>query len=69
MSNTNTNNMQTQTSSALHNAIMEADGKDRPLMLAPGRQDESDSTVQACLLNALWSMWKFIWRKVLRSDE
>ncbi|GJS53252.1 retrovirus-related pol polyprotein from transposon TNT 1-94 [Tanacetum coccineum] len=34
MTNT-TNNMQTQTSSALHNAIMEAAGKDRPLMLAP----------------------------------
>nr|GEV36811.1 retrovirus-related Pol polyprotein from transposon TNT 1-94 [Tanacetum cinerariifolium] len=28
--------MQTQTSSALHIAIMEADGKDRPSMLAPG---------------------------------
>ncbi|GJZ94139.1 hypothetical protein Tco_0666342, partial [Tanacetum coccineum] len=35
MSNTN-NNMQTQTSSALHNAIIEAGGKDRPPMLAPG---------------------------------
>ncbi|GJU76624.1 reverse transcriptase domain-containing protein [Tanacetum coccineum] len=34
MSNTN-NTMQTQTSNALHNAIMEAGGKDRPLMLAP----------------------------------
>ncbi|GJU19731.1 retrovirus-related pol polyprotein from transposon TNT 1-94, partial [Tanacetum coccineum] len=32
----NNNNMQTQTSSALHNAIMEARGKDRPPMLAPG---------------------------------
>nr|GEU42921.1 hypothetical protein [Tanacetum cinerariifolium] len=28
--------MQTQTSNTLHNAIMEAGGKDRPLMLAPG---------------------------------
>nr|GEW53754.1 hypothetical protein [Tanacetum cinerariifolium] len=28
--------MQTQTSNTLHNAIMEADGKDRPPMLAPG---------------------------------
>ncbi|GJV13300.1 putative ribonuclease H-like domain-containing protein [Tanacetum coccineum] len=36
MSNTNNNNMQTQTSSALHNAIMEAGGKDRPPILAPG---------------------------------
>ncbi|GJZ55565.1 hypothetical protein Tco_0610758 [Tanacetum coccineum] len=35
MSNTN-NNLQTQTSNALHNAIVEACGKDRPLMLAPG---------------------------------
>nr|GEU81063.1 hypothetical protein [Tanacetum cinerariifolium] len=34
MSNTN-NNLQTQTSSDLHNAIMEAGGKDRPPMLAP----------------------------------
>ncbi|GJW18499.1 hypothetical protein Tco_0025935 [Tanacetum coccineum] len=35
MSNTN-NTMQTQTSNVLHNAIMEAGGKDRPPMLAPG---------------------------------
>ncbi|GJR20518.1 hypothetical protein Tco_0969045 [Tanacetum coccineum] len=34
MSNTNTN-MKTQTSNALHNAIMEVGGKDRPPMLAP----------------------------------
>ncbi|GKF37137.1 hypothetical protein Tco_0113895, partial [Tanacetum coccineum] len=34
MSNTN-NNLKTQTSNALHNAIMEAGGKDRPPMLAP----------------------------------
>ncbi|GJW52662.1 hypothetical protein Tco_0096747 [Tanacetum coccineum] len=34
MSNTN-NNLQTQTSNALHNAIMEGGGKDRPPMLAP----------------------------------
>ncbi|GJU10684.1 hypothetical protein Tco_1133080 [Tanacetum coccineum] len=34
MSNNN-NNLQTQTSNALHNAIMEAGGKDRPPMLAP----------------------------------
>ncbi|GJX71560.1 hypothetical protein Tco_0308731 [Tanacetum coccineum] len=33
MSNTN---LQTQTSNALHNAIMEAGAKDRPPMLAPG---------------------------------
>ncbi|GJU48495.1 hypothetical protein Tco_1218050 [Tanacetum coccineum] len=35
MSNTN-NNLQTQTSNAFHKAIMEAGGKDRPPMLAPG---------------------------------
>ncbi|GKD66049.1 hypothetical protein Tco_1308157 [Tanacetum coccineum] len=35
MSNTITN-LQTQTSNALHNDIMEAGGKDRPPMLAPG---------------------------------
>ncbi|GKD76880.1 hypothetical protein Tco_1339501 [Tanacetum coccineum] len=35
MSNTN-NNLQTQTSNALYNAIMEAGGKGRPPMLAPG---------------------------------
>nr|GEW50219.1 hypothetical protein [Tanacetum cinerariifolium] len=35
MSNTN-NTMQTQTSNTLHNAIMEAGGKDRPPMLALG---------------------------------
>ncbi|GJW82908.1 hypothetical protein Tco_0156053 [Tanacetum coccineum] len=35
MSNINTN-LKTQTSNALHNAIMEAGGKDHPLMLAPG---------------------------------
>nr|GEW06179.1 hypothetical protein [Tanacetum cinerariifolium] len=34
MANTN-NNMQTQTSNTLHNAIMEAGSKDRPPMLAP----------------------------------
>nr|GEV14452.1 hypothetical protein [Tanacetum cinerariifolium] len=35
MSNTN-NNLKTQTSNTLHNAIMEAGSKDRPPMLAPG---------------------------------
>nr|GEV07036.1 copia protein [Tanacetum cinerariifolium] len=39
MSNTN-NTMQTQTSNTLHNAIMEAGGKDRPPILAP------ESTIQ-----------------------
>ncbi|GJZ56552.1 gag-pol polyprotein [Tanacetum coccineum] len=35
MSNTD-NTLQTQTSNALHNAIMESGGKDRPPMLVPG---------------------------------
>ncbi|GJV80213.1 hypothetical protein Tco_1516083, partial [Tanacetum coccineum] len=35
MSNTN-NNLHTQTSNALYNAIMEAGGKDRPPVLASG---------------------------------
>ncbi|GJR14972.1 hypothetical protein Tco_0797624, partial [Tanacetum coccineum] len=35
MSNTN-NKLPTQTSNALHNAIMEAGGQDHPPMLAPG---------------------------------
>ncbi|GJY70109.1 hypothetical protein Tco_0473091 [Tanacetum coccineum] len=38
MSNTN-NTMQTQTSNALHNAIVETGGKDRPPMLAPGSSE------------------------------
>ncbi|GJX76317.1 hypothetical protein Tco_0323128 [Tanacetum coccineum] len=45
MSNTN-NNMQTQTSSALHNAIMEASGKDRPSMLAPGNYVQWKSRIK-----------------------
>ncbi|GJU39543.1 hypothetical protein Tco_1192500 [Tanacetum coccineum] len=40
MSNSNTN-LQTQSLNALHNAIMEAGSKDRPPMLAPGRNVES----------------------------
>ncbi|GJX94146.1 retrovirus-related pol polyprotein from transposon TNT 1-94 [Tanacetum coccineum] len=39
MSNTN-NNLQNQTSNALHNAIMEAGGKYRPSMLAPDNYTE-----------------------------
>ncbi|GJU53389.1 gag-pol polyprotein [Tanacetum coccineum] len=45
MSNTN-NNLQTQTSNALHNAIMEADGKDRPPMLAPGNNVQWKSKIK-----------------------
>ncbi|GJU60588.1 retrovirus-related pol polyprotein from transposon TNT 1-94 [Tanacetum coccineum] len=56
MSNTTNNNMQTQTSSALHNAIMEADGKDCPPILAPGIDNDIYSTVNACP-NAI-EMWK-----------
>ncbi|GJS87491.1 hypothetical protein Tco_0770127, partial [Tanacetum coccineum] len=48
MSNTN-NNLQTQTSNALHNAIMEAGGKDRPLMLAP--EGSSETTTEGYMEN------------------
>nr|GEX31179.1 hypothetical protein [Tanacetum cinerariifolium] len=47
MSNTN-NTMQTQTSNALHNAIMEAGGKDHSPMLAPG---SSETTIERCMEN------------------
>ncbi|GJY06821.1 retrovirus-related pol polyprotein from transposon TNT 1-94 [Tanacetum coccineum] len=59
MSNTNTN-LQTQTSNALHNAIKEAGGKDRPPMLAPGINNDIYSTVDA-YPNA-YEMWKAIER-------
>nr|GEZ01700.1 hypothetical protein [Tanacetum cinerariifolium] len=52
--------MQTQASNALHNAIMEAGGKDRPPMLAPGIDNDIYSTVDACP-NAC-KMWKAIER-------
>nr|GEZ79759.1 hypothetical protein [Tanacetum cinerariifolium] len=45
MSNTN-NNIQTQTSNTLHNAIMEASSKDRPLMLAPGNYVQWKSRIK-----------------------
>ncbi|GKB92152.1 reverse transcriptase domain-containing protein [Tanacetum coccineum] len=57
MSNTN-NKLQTQTSNALHKAIMEAGGKDCPPMLAP--DNDIYSTVNACP-NAC-EMWKAIER-------
>nr|GEX63251.1 retrovirus-related Pol polyprotein from transposon TNT 1-94 [Tanacetum cinerariifolium] len=59
MSNTN-NNMQTQTSNTVHNAIMETGGKDRPPMLAPGIDNDIYSTIDACP-NAC-EMWKAIER-------
>ncbi|GJW56022.1 hypothetical protein Tco_0102753, partial [Tanacetum coccineum] len=43
MSNTN---MQTQTSNALHNAIMEAGGKYHPPMLAPGNYVQWKSIIK-----------------------
>nr|GEX52049.1 hypothetical protein [Tanacetum cinerariifolium] len=76
MSNTN-NNMQTQTSSALHNAIMKAGGKDHPPMLAPdanatsvtpgngGIDNDIYSTVDACP-NAM-RLWKAI--KMLKQGK
>nr|GEZ57337.1 hypothetical protein [Tanacetum cinerariifolium] len=45
MSNTN-NTMQTQTSNTLHNAIMEAGGKDRPPLLAPGNYVQWKSRIK-----------------------
>ncbi|GJS81835.1 retrovirus-related pol polyprotein from transposon TNT 1-94 [Tanacetum coccineum] len=45
MSNTN-NNLQTQTSNALHNAIMKSGGKDRPPMLAPGNYVQWKSKIK-----------------------
>nr|GEY53945.1 hypothetical protein [Tanacetum cinerariifolium] len=45
MSNTN-NNMQTQTSNTLYNAIMEAGSKDRPPMLAPGNYVQWKSRIK-----------------------
>ncbi|GJY93008.1 integrase, catalytic region, zinc finger, CCHC-type containing protein [Tanacetum coccineum] len=50
MSNTN-NNLQTQTSNALHNAIMEAGGKDRPPMLAPVAEGSSETTTEGYMEN------------------
>nr|GFA45632.1 hypothetical protein [Tanacetum cinerariifolium] len=46
MSNIN-NNMQTQTSNTLHNAIMEAGSKDRPPMLAPEIRDQLNAEAEA----------------------
>nr|GEV41277.1 copia protein [Tanacetum cinerariifolium] len=54
MSDTNIN-LQTQTSNALHNAIMEAGGKDRPPMLAPGKS----INVQDLETNLYWEFIKF----------
>nr|GEV08816.1 retrovirus-related Pol polyprotein from transposon TNT 1-94 [Tanacetum cinerariifolium] len=59
MSNTNTN-LQTQTSNAIRNAIMEAGGKDHPPMLAPGIDNDIYSTVDACPNTC--EMWKAIER-------
>ncbi|GKB91949.1 hypothetical protein Tco_0964221 [Tanacetum coccineum] len=62
MSNTN-NTMQTQTSNALHNAIMEVGGKDRPpitIPVAEGIDNDIYSTVDACP-NAM-EIWKAIER-------
>nr|GFA82224.1 hypothetical protein [Tanacetum cinerariifolium] len=78
MSNTN-NNMQTQTSNTLHNAIMEAGSKGRPQMLAPGNCVQWKSRIKRyidtkpnhelihyCLENPLYKLdWKDI--KVLVS--
>nr|GEX75288.1 Gag-Pol polyprotein [Tanacetum cinerariifolium] len=52
--------MQTQTSNTLHNAIMEAGGKDRLPMLASGIDNDIYSTVDAC--PKACEMWKAIER-------
>nr|GEX91463.1 hypothetical protein [Tanacetum cinerariifolium] len=70
MANTNNNN-QTQTSNTLHNAIMEADSKYRPSMLASGNYVQWKSRIRRyidtkpnhelidqCLKN---SLYKFTW--------
>nr|GEX42416.1 hypothetical protein [Tanacetum cinerariifolium] len=44
-------NMQTQTSNALHNAIMEAGGKDRPPMLASVAEGSSETTTKRYMEN------------------
>ncbi|GJW79745.1 hypothetical protein Tco_0143720 [Tanacetum coccineum] len=52
MSNSNTN-LQTQSSNALHNAIMEAGSKDRPPMLAsvPVAEGSSETTTERYMEN------------------
>nr|GEV80565.1 hypothetical protein [Tanacetum cinerariifolium] len=50
MSNTN-NTMQTQTSNALHDAIMEVGGKDRPPMLAPVAEGSTETTTKRYMEN------------------
>ncbi|GKA35448.1 hypothetical protein Tco_0721939 [Tanacetum coccineum] len=42
MSNTN-NTLQTQSSNALHNAIIESGGKDCPPMLSPVAEDDTET--------------------------
>ncbi|GJV93181.1 hypothetical protein Tco_1540994 [Tanacetum coccineum] len=51
MSDTNNNNMQTQTSSALRNAIMKAGGIDRPPMLAPDKMETKDTVSSFVMKN------------------
>ncbi|GKB92115.1 hypothetical protein Tco_0964387 [Tanacetum coccineum] len=50
MSNTN-NTMQTQTSNALHNVIMEAGSKDCPPMLAQVAEGSSETTTEGYMEN------------------
>ncbi|GJY13829.1 hypothetical protein Tco_0383138 [Tanacetum coccineum] len=50
MSNTNTN-LKTHISNALHNAIMEAGGKDRPPMLASVAEGSSETTIEGYMEN------------------
>ncbi|GKD59618.1 hypothetical protein Tco_1297127, partial [Tanacetum coccineum] len=50
MLNTNTN-LKTHISNALHNAIMEAGGKDRPPMLASVAEGSSETTIEGYMEN------------------
>ncbi|GJR75730.1 hypothetical protein Tco_0088095 [Tanacetum coccineum] len=52
MSNSNTN-LQTQSSNALHNAIMEAGSKDRPPMLAPVNSSHHGLQIHHTRINGL----------------
>nr|GEW12028.1 hypothetical protein [Tanacetum cinerariifolium] len=53
MSNTNNNNMQPQTSNALHDAIMKAGGKHHPLMLAPDKMEMKETALQSYFTSLL----------------
>nr|GFA84890.1 hypothetical protein [Tanacetum cinerariifolium] len=67
MSNTN-DNVQTQISSALHNAIMEAGGKDRPPMLAPELEviADDDSSLKEKEIDKLMTLISMSFKKIYK---